>query len=222
MRFDISLLAPTLRLSCAMAAAMPATLIVGWIGVAALGLLAGIASEQSYASGAAIWAAHMLALALVQLWVGGEALERAGCRPRLSFGGLLILVLQNLMVTLAILLGLLVLVLPALYVAARFYLAGSLLIQEGKDAGATMWRSWDLLERHWPTTLILVLMFASLWAFRLLIVYHSPYVAADWAFVANFGLNLLSSLGIIGGYVTAAALLIKVDPPPSVYEEIFG
>lgn len=222
MRFDISLLAPTLRLSGAMATAMSATLIVGWISVAALGLLADMVSLQSYASGTAIWAAHMFALTSVQLWLIGEALERAGCRPRLSFAGLLILVVQNLMVALAIFIGLLVLVLPALYVAARFYLAGSLLVQQGKDASAAMWRSWDLLERHWPTALILVLMFASLWAFRFLIVYHSPYVAADWAFIANFGLNLLSSLGVVGGYVTAAALLIKVDPPPSVYEEIFG
>lgn len=222
MRFEIGLLAPTLRLSRAMATAMSATLIVGWIGVAVLGLLGDILVEQAYASEAATWIVYTFALATVQIWVGGEALERAGYRPQLSFGGILIIVFQNLLVGLVILLGLFVLVLPAFYVAARFYLAGSMLIQQGKGASVTMWRSWDLLERHWPTALILGLMFGSLWALRLLIVFYLPYVEADWVFALNFGLNLLSSIGIIGGYVTAAALLTKVDPPASVYEEIFG
>lgn len=205
-----------------MAIAMPATIFVGWLAVASLGQLADVASERIGGWADKIWLAHALVLGVPQIWITREAFERAGFLPRLSFMGVAVLFFQNLLVSLLVLLGALLLIIPSFYVAARFYLAGAILVDRGKGPGEAMWRSWDLLARHWPTALLIGLMFMLLWGMRYLVIYLSPVVMPHEVFLFNLGLNMLSAAGIVGGYIAAVALLIELDPPESIFGKIFG
>src|SRR3546814_17160038 len=53
--------------------------------------------------------------------------------------------LHGILVGLGVLLGLLFLILPGLYVFARWYLASALLVRDGGGRRAAMQRSWDML-----------------------------------------------------------------------------
>src|SRR3546814_13950415 len=61
--------------------------------------------------------------------------------------------LQGILGGLGVLLGLLFLILPGLYVFARWYLASALLVRDGGGRRAAMQRSWDMLAVHWPAAL---------------------------------------------------------------------
>ncbi|MGH6653364.1 MAG: hypothetical protein ACREB7_19795 [Sphingopyxis sp.] len=222
MSFDASLLIPALRRSWELVVAAPVTMLVAWFGIAALALLADVGSSLWSGYAGATWVAYALAMAVIQIWITGEALRGAGYRPILSMTGVLILFVQGLLVGLAILLGLLLLILPAFYVAARFYMSGAILVLHGGGAGAAMWRSWDLLAARWPAALVIGLMVSLLSAAPWIVALVAPAVPVDYGFGWLVTANLISAAGALGGFVTAVGLLLTIEPPASAYRQIFS
>jgi len=221
MQFDASLLGPSLRRLGDLIAKIPGDVAVCWLGVGVLGLVADVAVRNVGGVAGGIWLVHGLVLTGVQIWITREALLAAGYHPALTIANILSLYLLGILVSLGILLGLLLLVLPGLYVAARWYVAGTVMVLDGGGTGAAIWRAWDLLERHWLTALIIGILMAALTVFPLL-VDLSDAPDGGYAFARLLGLNLISAAGIVGGYLAAVAILLSVDPALSEYREIFS
>lgn len=222
MQFDASLFGPALRRIGQLIAAMPATIVVAWLLVASLGVLSDASVKLDIGLQLSVAIAYWMILTGVQVWLTGEALTRLGAAPTLGVAQSLSVVLQAILIALGIALGLLLLILPGLYVASRWYLAGSILILDGGGRRAAMERSWRLLEAHWPAALALSIIMAALsvgpfW----LAGYMSGFFGGE-EFLMQFILNLCSSTGIVGGYLAAVALLTVIEPPTRELQKIFS
>lgn len=223
MQFDASLLVPTFRRTGHLVAAMPATAVVAWLLVGALYLLTDIGLERW--PGFVTWALLMaqgVALTFVQVWVTRDALNHLGFRPVLPIVAALGVLLQGILIALGVALGLLLLILPGLYVAARWYLAGTLLIAHGGGRRAAMQRSWDMLASHWPTPLAIGLVFGMIGAAPILLSFYPLPFVAEGSFAALLIVNMISAIGNVGGFLAAAALLSLIEPATEELKEIFG
>ncbi len=222
MQFDASLFGPALRRIGQLIAAMPATIVVAWLLVASLGVMSDASVKLDIGLQLSVAIAYWVIVTGVQVWLTGEALTRLGAAPTLGVAQSLSVVLQAILIALGITLGLLLLILPGLYVASRWYLAGSILILDGGSRRAAMERSWRLLEAHWPAALALSIIMAALSV--------GPFWLADYMsgffggeeFLMQFILNLCSSTGIVGGYLAAVALLTVIEPPTRELQKIFS
>lgn len=222
MKFDASLLGPALRRVGQLAVAMPATVLVAWLLIAALGVMSDASARLGIGLQLGGAVAYWVILTGVQVWLTGEALTRLGARPALDIAETLSVCLQAILIVLGVMAGLLLLILPGLYVASRWYLAGSILILDGGGRRAAMERSWRLLEAHWPAALGLAIIMAALsvgpfWLTR----YVSNFFDGQ-EFLMQFVLNLCSATGAVGGYLAAVALLTLIEPPTSELKKIFG
>ena len=109
--------------------------------------------ERSSGSISAILSVYGIAITFVQVWITREAFAHAGVRAVLSTANSLRVYLQGILIGLGVMIGLVLLILPGLYVFARWYLANILLVRDGGGRRAAMRRSWDLLEVHWVAAL---------------------------------------------------------------------
>ncbi|HEY1215613.1 MAG TPA: glycerophosphoryl diester phosphodiesterase membrane domain-containing protein, partial [Bryobacteraceae bacterium] len=94
-------------------------------------------------SKSSVYATGILEIA-VQLYVMRAALEKAGLLPDNSKAKLGAFWWMGLISTLAIMIGCVLLILPGLYLAARWFLSGPVLIAEEKSAVESLRESWRL------------------------------------------------------------------------------
>jgi hypothetical protein len=83
----------------------------------------------------------------VQLYVMRAALEKSGLLPDNSKARLWAFWWMGLISTLAIMAGCVLLILPGLYLAARWFLSGPVLIAEDRSAIESLRESWHLTRR---------------------------------------------------------------------------
>ncbi|WP_282947952.1 MULTISPECIES: hypothetical protein [unclassified Sphingopyxis] len=221
MPFDASLLVPTLQRTRSLVERIPHAALICWLGVTVLGAAADVAARAMGGNAAVIWLMHGFGLTFAEIWITREALRAEGCRPVLTFAGIFTLYLLSLIVGLGIFFGLLLFILPGLYFAARWYLAGAILVQEGGGTGAAIWRSWDLLQRHWLTAFVLGLFLGGA-ALSPLLVDANEMPGTGQAFALLLGFNVISAGGIVGGYIASVALYLNIERPASTLQEIFG
>lgn len=205
-----------------MVVAMPGTMIAAWIATAGIGVLADFAVERSGGSGTGIMLVYGVAITFVQVWVTRAGFAQDGIDARLPIANSLSVYLQGILVGLGTLLGFVLLILPGLYVFARWYLAGTLLVRNGNGRTASMRQSWDLLETHWPAALGVGLILFLLSAGPIAIDIAAPALAAEYGFAWVVSTNLISSIGLVGSYLAAVALLLNIEQPASTLQEIFG
>ena len=110
MRFDASLLAPTLRRTRGLIGSIPDAVLICWLGVTVLGVAADVAARAMGDTAAVIWLVHGFLLTFAEIWITREALRAAGCRPALTVAGIFTLYLLSLFVGLGIFFGLLLLI----------------------------------------------------------------------------------------------------------------
>lgn len=222
MQFDASLLLPTFRRIWSVVTAMPLTVLVAWLATAGIGVISDVAIEHSsgFSGGALIF--YGIALIFVQVWITREALKHLGFAPALPTANALSVYLQSILVGLGIVAGLLLFVLPGFYISARWYLSNTLLILHGGGRRAAMQRSWDMLETHWLAALGVGLILSIASSLPLLTEFYPLPFAADYPFATLLGINLMSAIGIVGGYLAAVALLASIESPASELQEIFG
>ena len=222
MQFDASLFGPAWRRTWGIAAAMPWTVAIATLLTAALGVLSDFGFEASPEMGSGVSIVYAMALAGVQVWITREALEGMGFKPALSVINALSIWLQSVLIGLGIILGLVLLILPGLYIAARWYLSGTILILHGGGRRAAMGRSWDMLDARWPAALAIALIMFLLAAGPVLIELTAPGLAIEYGFAWRIASNLVSALGLVGGYLAAVALYLNIEQPASTLREIFG
>jgi hypothetical protein len=222
MQYDARLLVPTLRRAWDMAVAMPGTVSVAWLATAVAGIASDVAMERMGGNGSGILIAYGIAITFVQVWITREAFAQAGIVPAMSVANSLSVYLQGLLVGLGVLLGLVLLILPGLYVFARWYLASALLVRDEGGRRAAMQRSWDMLAVHWPAALGVGLILFALSVAPLAAELAAPALAAEYGFGWLVATNLAAAIGIVGSYLAAVCLLLNIEQPASTLQEIFG
>lgn len=222
MQYDASLLVPTLRRIWDMAVAMPGTVLVAWLATATAGVASDVAIERTGGNGSGILIVYGIAITFVQVWITREALAQAGIAAAMSAANSLSVYLQGLLVGLGVLLGLVLLILPGLYVFARWYLASALLVRDEGGRRAAMQRSWDMLAVHWPAALGVGLILFALSVAPLAVELAAPALAFEYGFGWLVATNLAAAIGIVGSYLAAVALLLNIEQPASTLQEIFG
>ncbi|KTE15515.1 hypothetical protein [Sphingopyxis sp. H115] len=222
MQFEASLLVPTLRRSWGIVSVMPVTVLIAWLLMTLIGILSDIGIERANDSGSVVLIFYGIAITFVQVWLTREVLERAGVVPRVSIVNSLTVYLQGLFIGLGILVGLLLLVLPGLYLFARWYLASVILIRDGGGRRAAMARSWEMLESHWPAALGVGAILFAMSAAPLALDLYRPSFTNGHEFAWLTMINLLSSAGQVGSYLAAVALLLNIEQPASTLQEIFS
>jgi hypothetical protein len=222
MQFDASLFVPACRRTWDIAAAMPWTVLIVALLTAAFGVLSDVAFNASPEMGSGVAIVYAMALSGIQVWITSEALECMGVKPALSIINALSIWLQSILIGLGVVLGLVLLILPGLYVAARWYLSGVILIVHGGGRRAAMRRSWDMLEARWPAVLAIAMIMFSLSAAPLMLSFYPVPFLAGHEFAVLIAINLIASIGIIGGFLAAVAVLTLIEPPTAELQEIFG
>ncbi|MEI4507877.1 hypothetical protein WBQ88_09860 [Sphingopyxis sp. CCNWLW253] len=222
MQYDARLLVPTLRRAWDMAVAMPGTVLVAWLATAVAGIASDVAMERMGGNGSGILIVYGIAITFVQVWITREAFAQAGIVSAMSVANSLSVYLQGLLVGLGVLLGLVLLVLPGLYVFARWYLASALLVRDEGGRRAAMQRSWDMLAVHWPAALGVGLILFALSVAPLAAELAAPALAAEYGFGWLVATNLAAAIGIVGSYLAAVCLLLNIEQPASTLQEIFG
>ena len=108
----------------------------------------------------------------VQIYVIREALKKANLLPDISKAKLWSFWCMSLISTLAILAGCVFLLIPGLYLAARWFVSGPVLIAEDKSAGAALRESWHLTRGSvWHMVAATLVLFGGGFAVAIL-----PYV----------------------------------------------
>lgn len=222
MQFDGSLTVPTLRRTVQVVAGMPSTVLAALVLHAALGMLSDVDVARSPGFSIGVLLFIGMAQAFVQVWVARDALAYFGYRPAMPIAGAFSLYLQSLLIGAGILLGLILLDLPAFYVAARWYLAGPILILQGGGRRAAMQQGWDLLESRWASALgVMLLLMVPMLAPLFVLFYPLPLISDD-GLVSLLAVNLVAAVGVVGGYLASASLLSLVHPANAELQEIFG
>ena len=205
-----------------MATAMPLAVLVAWLATAVAGVASDVTIERMGGSGSGILIAYGIAITFIQVWITREAFTQVGVMPALSTANALSVYLQGILVGLGVLLGLVLFILPGLYIFARWYVAGPLLIREGAGRRAAMQRSWDMLVVHWPAALGVGLIMFTLSVLPMIVELAAPTLATEYGFGWLVATNLVAAVGVLGSYLAAASLLLNIEYPASTLQEIFG
>ena len=222
MQYDASVLAPTFRRTWNLAVGMPGVFVIAWLATMAAGVISDVAIERSGGTGSGILIAYGIAVTFVQVWITREAFRRSGIEPAMLVANSLSVYLQGLLTGLGIALGLILLILPGLYVFARWYLAAALLVRDQGGRRAAMRRSWEMLAVHWPAALGVGLILFLLSVAPLALEFIAPSLSAEFGFGWLVATNLVSALGIVGAYLASVALLLNIEQRASTLQEIFG
>lgn len=222
MQFDGSMMVPTLRRMGQVVVGMPSTILAALVLHAALGMLSDVGFVRSPGFSIGVLLFIGMAQVFVQVWVVRDALVYFGYRPAMPIAGAFSVYLQSLLIGAGVLLGLILLILPAFYVAARWYLAGTLLILDGGGRRAAMQQSWDLLESRWASALGVMLLLMVPTLAPLFVLFYPLTFVAEHSFASLFAVNLVAAVGIIGGYLASVSLLSLVHPANAELREVFS
>ena len=222
MQYDASLLVPTFRRAWDLAVAMPVVVLIAWLITMTAGVASDVGIERSGGTGSGILIAYGIAITFVQVWITREAFKLSGVEPAMLVANSLSVYLQGILTGLGIGLGLILFVLPGLYIFARWYLAAALLIRDQNGRRAAMRGSWEMLAVHWPAALGVGLIMFFLSIAPLALEFSVPSLSAEFGFGWLVATNLVSALGIVGAYLAAVALLLNIEQPASTLQEIFG
>lgn len=187
----------------------------------ALGSIAGltivnVVIDQVPGSGASLLGA-ILSIGL-QYWVIRQALER---RDRLdgragfgSFFGL------NLLSGLATLVGFLLLIVPGIYLAARWSAADAALLSEGEGVSAALGKSWEMTASHiWPIVGALLVVYVPVFG----VGFGLGFTMGDTVPVAISGItNLLLFAGVVFAWLMGIAIYALLQPAADTLAEVFA
>lgn len=201
---------------------MPGTVLVGWLVTAVAGVASDVAFDRMGEVASFALIVYGILITFVQVWITREAFEQVGVAPALPVANSLSVYLLGLLIGLGILLGLVLVILPGLYVFARWYLASALLVRDGGGRRAAMQRSWEMLAAHWPAALGVGLILGVLSVAPLVVGEVAPTLAVEYGFGWLVATNLVAAAGIAGGYLAAVSLLLSIEQPAPALQEIFG
>lgn len=224
MKFDAGLVGPVLRDTCAQIGAAP-RLVLPIYGVATLAGVGYDLSNAHFPELFVVWyLLFLLVMVFLQSWVTRKLLTHAGIVLR-SPGDWRIAALIgiSLYTGLGILCGLLVFVLPGLFLAGRWFVVVPALFDEDSTGSDAMNLSWQCTERYWLSGAVLG-MVALVWAMAPLI-FSTRAAASDGGTIAlgySVLINAVSQAGWLFGVVAAVSLYLFIANRRTSAQEIFG
>ncbi|MEQ1687243.1 MAG: hypothetical protein ABL874_01575 [Sphingopyxis sp.] len=160
----------------------------------------------------------------IEAWVIGIVLssEQGGetVRRRWPIGALFGL---GVMTGVAMALGALLFILPAIFLAGRWFIAAPALMAENLHVTAAMQRSWDSLERHWLSGALLTIIF-FLWRMLPLVADEVVFTlsSSEVIWPIRIATSVISEAGYILWFAATASMYILVTKSISREQEIFG
>jgi len=187
----------------------------------ALGSIAGLTvlnvlTDQVPASGA-IFLSNMISIGL-EYWLIRQALEREGrLDGRAGFGSLFGL---NLLSGLAVLASCLLLIVPGIYLAARWSAADAALLSEGEGVSAALGKSWEMTASHiWPIVGALLVVYGPVFG----VSFGIGFSLGDTIPVLISAVtNLLIFTGLAFGWLMGIAIYALLQPATDTLAEVFA
>lgn len=223
MQFDASLVGPILRET--VAAMMANARVLAMVHVAATVVGVGYDLALGLLGEAALlyYVVYIFFMLFLQACVTIALLERGGfLLPGSRRWRIASLFGISIIAGLGIFFGLLVLVLPGLFLTGRWYLAAPALFHRDMSASEAMRASWDLTEQSWLSiTLIAVAAFAVQAAPLLAAAYLLENVGRiDWP--VSLAMNAASQAGWLLGVSAAATAYMMLGGEEDRMRKIFG
>jgi hypothetical protein len=128
----------------------------------------------------------------------------------------------GLVTSLGIFVGFLLLVLPALFLLGRWFLAAPILFGEDVSVSEAMSESWERTERYWLSAALIALL-CFVW--QLAPLFAGSYILLDdaalrWA--STIALNAVSQAGWLFALVASATMYLAIADPKLRHQEIFS
>jgi hypothetical protein len=180
-----------------------------------------VVSTSLWAQAAAWLLAALVGLLLYQVLTGAItraiAAEVAGQdldieqSYRFGFARLGPILVVSILVGLATLLGLIVLIIPGIYIGVRLAVSTQALVVEGRQGTAAMRRSWDLVGGHWWHAAFTVLL-AGLLTEVVNAVITAPFGAGAW-FVQAVAAAVATTVTLPYGALVGVLLYLDLRAP---------
>lgn len=134
------------------------------------------------------------------------------------------LFLAGLLASLGIVAGLILLILPGIFLAARWSLSTPFIIAEGLSGSDALTASWKTTaESRWPLFAIFLLGTVGLvLAFFGIGVLEAVLALQEDGIVASVIANFMTSLWVVGGWVLGVAIYRGLRPAENALEEVFA
>lgn len=131
----------------------------------------------------------------------GEQLSTIGETFRVGLRKFLPLLLMSILYGLAILAGLILLIIPGIFISIAFFYCNIALVTENRGPIDALGRSWELVKNNWWRTLVIIsvafLVFSMLYsiiffAYGITVAMSSPDAFAEYAFYIEIGAQLIN------------------------------
>lgn len=154
----------------------------------------------------------------VQYWLIRQALERRDrLDGRAGFGSLFGL---NLLSGLAIIAGVLLLIVPGIYLMARWSAADAALLSEGEGVSAALGKSWEMTASHiWPILGALLVVYVPVFG----VSFALAFTMGDTIPLVTSGItNLLIFTGVAFAWLMGVAIYTLLEPKTDTLAEVFA
>lgn len=141
--------------------------------------------------------------------------------PKRKYGSLFV---ASLLGGLGILLGAFLLVLPGLFLAARWSISTPFVVTQGLTGRAALKASWDATEQaRWQVFLVFLACSGGLFAvFVALVGAGSVVHLPDGSLVMSILSNTGASLWVVGGWCLGVAIFRRLQPASGKYDDVFA
>jgi hypothetical protein len=125
---------------------------------------------------------------------------------------------------LGIVVGSLLLIIPGLYLAARWAIATPFIVVDGQASTQSLKSSWHATERFaWPIVLAVVVWTLPVIALLVgIAVIGAALGFADNAIVDSLLGNSLATVWLVGGWCMGIAIFKRVNPLSGAYDDVFA
>jgi hypothetical protein len=201
-QFNVSIFVPVLHQSLALVKLAPAAFAVAVLALFASGIAYDAMIDLRPDSFAGPAVLNMMVAVLAEIFVTRAIAKAAGWSiadvrryPVMSMLG------QSLVMSAGILAGLLLLVLPGLFLAARWFIAAQIVILEERNAMDALHESWERTEEHWAAIALFIIIgsMGTIVPLSLLVIFN------DFNDI-EIDLGSMASITIIGIFAAVQAM----------------
>lgn len=192
-------------------------------GIAIIGLVGiNLALDQASSNGSGAFALSGFLSLIAQYYVTRAALTRGGMMAEGAKGRFGSFWGMNILTGICILVGCLLLIIPGVYLAARWFIAGPAILAGDRTAGEGMRESWETMrESAWQVVGTLLVLFVVGWGAGFLILFLFPGDAEPTLTVAAISYLCMFTTSVAGWLMAVGAYRLLTGSHRSL-EEVFA
>jgi hypothetical protein len=222
-QFNVSIFVPVLHQSLALVKLAPAAFAVAVLALFASGIAYDAMIDLRPDSFAGPAVLNMMVAVLAEIFVTRAIAKAAGWSgadvrryPVMSMLG------QSLVMGAGILAGLLLLILPGLFLAARWFIAAQIVILEKRTAMDALRESWERTEEHWAAIalFVIIVVMGTIVPPSLLVIFND--IEIDLGSMASITINAIFAGVQAMSFVIATVLWRVLAHDENEASRIFG